>query len=254
MSNGATLQPSVHPEQQAVAIAEHHLAGRLKEGYGRLIYRTGQSCPSTVRLSEHQPQPALLQRLSKYLGVQNSKAAQLRRMLHTPPRHQAFSTLDWIHARTKEALHDFLQRLVGPGGKPMQIARWVVTAERVDLWGPTFRSGSSIALSKQMVLPTKIAPVWNRRIRAVRFQESDGPVLSGPTATRGITGLRQGAFPLTKWRLDREEAWTTTILKVVVVAKRFNWRKEKKTRVKSIKSSNLIDWVDVDLQSDVIYV
>jgi hypothetical protein len=50
------------------------------------------------------------------------------------------------------------------------------------------------------------APAQNSRNWTVRFQEPDGPVLSRPTTVRGAAGLRQGAPPPSKRRLDGGEA------------------------------------------------
>jgi hypothetical protein len=50
------------------------------------------------------------------------------------------------------------------------------------------------------------APVQNRKKWALRFQELDYPVSSGPMTVRGIIRRRQGASPLTKRRLDGGEA------------------------------------------------
>jgi hypothetical protein len=49
------------------------------------------------------------------------------------------------------------------------------------------------------------APTRNYRNRTVRFQELDDLVLSGPTAIRGIVGLRQCNSPPAKRRLNVEE-------------------------------------------------
>jgi hypothetical protein len=49
------------------------------------------------------------------------------------------------------------------------------------------------------------APTRNSRNQTVRFQETDGPVLSRPMVVRGTAGLRRGAPPLTKRRLDGGE-------------------------------------------------
>jgi hypothetical protein len=53
--------------------------------------------------------------------------------------------------------------------------------------------------SQKLLLET-----WVNQI--VRFGKPDCPILSGPTAVRGTTGLRRGAPPLVKWHLDREGA------------------------------------------------
>jgi hypothetical protein len=74
------------------------------------------------------------------------------------------------------------------------------------------------------------APAQNSRNQTIWFQEPDGPVLWGPTVVKGVVGLRWGAPPPIKRRLDSREAWTTTTLEVVVAAKRFNWRENEKNR------------------------
>jgi hypothetical protein len=60
------------------------------------------------------------------------------------------------------------------------------------------------------------------------FWKPDDPVLLGPTAVRGATGLWQGAPPLAKWRLDGKEVRITTTLEVGAAAKRSNPRKTKR--------------------------
>jgi hypothetical protein len=48
--------------------------------------------------------------------------------------------------------------------------------------------------------------VRNRENRTLRFQEPDYMVSSGPTTIRDVVGLRQGASPSIKRRLDGGEA------------------------------------------------
>jgi hypothetical protein len=50
------------------------------------------------------------------------------------------------------------------------------------------------------------APAQNSRNQTIRFQEPNGPVLSGSTTVKGATGLQRGAPPPVKRRLDGEEA------------------------------------------------
>jgi hypothetical protein len=50
------------------------------------------------------------------------------------------------------------------------------------------------------------APARNYRNWTVRFGKPNGPVLSRSTTVRGAAGLRRGAPPLTKRRLDGGEA------------------------------------------------
>jgi hypothetical protein len=50
------------------------------------------------------------------------------------------------------------------------------------------------------------APVQNKRNRTIQFQKSDPSVLSRPTAVEGAIGLRRGAPPSTKRRLNGGEA------------------------------------------------
>jgi hypothetical protein len=87
------------------------------------------------------------------------------------------------------------------------------------------------------------APAQNSRNWSVRFQKPDDPILSGPTVVRGATGLRRGAPPPTKWRLNGGEAWTTTTLEVVVAAKRSNWRENEKSRKTRAKVWKVVIWL-----------
>jgi hypothetical protein len=90
-------------------------------------------------------------------------------------------------------------------------------------------------------------PAQNSRNRTVGFLEPDSPVLSRPTTIRRAARLRRDAPPPAKWRLNGAEAWTTTTLEVVAVAKRSNWReneKNKKIRAKVWKNVNSIDLID----------
>jgi hypothetical protein len=50
------------------------------------------------------------------------------------------------------------------------------------------------------------APAQSYRNWTIRLGKLEGPVLSGPTAIRGTTGLRRGAPPLAKRCLDSGEA------------------------------------------------
>jgi hypothetical protein len=46
------------------------------------------------------------------------------------------------------------------------------------------------------------APARSCKNWTIRLGKPEGPVLSGPTAIRGIAGLRRGASPPAKLRLD----------------------------------------------------
>jgi hypothetical protein len=74
---------------------------------------------------------------------------------------------------------------------------------------------------------------------------------------RGTVVSDEGVLLPTKWRLTGGGTRSMTTQGVVAAAKRSKRsktkRKEKKTRAKSMKKINLIDYVDIRLQSTMTY-